>query len=70
MASIDLISSYIRLLKRFNYSRCTTRNYSCVLRTFQKWLRVPIETISHQEVLDYVDFLSSKGLSKQYSWVL
>lgn len=62
MAGIDLISSYIGLLKRFNYSRCTTRNYSCVLRSFQKWLRVPIETIGHQEVLDYVDFLSSKGL--------
>ncbi|MBW2194284.1 MAG: tyrosine-type recombinase/integrase [Deltaproteobacteria bacterium] len=62
MENINFVSNYIKLLRRFNYSSHTMKNYSNNLKNFSKWLKVPIERATKAEVLKYIDFLLSRGL--------
>ena len=65
MGNINFVSNYMRLLRRFNYSAHTIKNYSSVLENFERWLRVPIESVTSVEVLKYIDFLLDKGLKSK-----
>jgi site-specific recombinase XerD len=65
MGNINFVSDYMRLLRRFNYSAHTIKNYSNVLENFVRWLRVPIESVTSVEVLKYIDFLLDKGLKSK-----
>jgi site-specific recombinase XerD len=65
MVNTNFVSNYMRLLRRFNYSAHTIKNYSNVLENFVRWLEVPIEGVTSAEVLNYIDFLLNKGLKPQ-----
>ncbi len=62
MGNTNFVSNYIKLLRRFNYSVHTLKNYSNVLENFSRWLEVPIENATSTEVLNYIDFLLNRGL--------
>ncbi len=59
----DSIINYRRSLKRRNYSRYTIRNYMCTLKQFIIWLKVPIETTCHKDLVDFIDYLLAKRLT-------
>jgi site-specific recombinase XerD len=52
-------------LKRRNLASHTIRNYLHRLRQFTVWVAVPMETVTSQDVKDYVDVLLEKSLSAQ-----
>ena len=56
------ILNYRRFLKRKNYSNCTTRNYMNNLKHFVVWLPVPVEAVHNRDILQFIDFLCTKGL--------
>jgi len=58
----DSIVSYRRHLKRRNYSVHTIKNYMNVLKHFVVWVDVPLETVDHEKVLSYMDWLLGKRL--------
>lgn len=62
MAITDVIIHYRRFLKRRNYSRYTLRNYMITLKQFVLWLNVPIEQVSNQNILSFIDHLLNKRL--------
>jgi site-specific recombinase XerD len=62
MAIIDSIPNYRRALKRKNYSPHTVKNYLNTLKHFVVWLDVPLEEVTHQKVLAYIDYLLDKRL--------
>jgi len=49
-------------LKRKNFSTHTVKNYLSCLKHFVIWLDVPIEQVTNQKVLDYIDLLIDKRL--------
>lgn len=62
MVITDVIIEYRRFLKRQNCSPNTVRNYMNTLKHFVIWLAVPIESVSHREILAYIDHLYEKRL--------
>ena len=62
MGITDSIINYRRSLKRRNYSRYTIRNYMSTVRRFVIWLDVPIETVTHQKLASFIDYLQNKRL--------
>ena len=58
----DAIINYRRSLKRRNYSKYTIRNYMSSLKQFVIWLDVPIETLSHNKLVCFIDHLHTKRL--------
>ena len=62
MGTTDLISNYIRFLKRLNYSAHTVKYYSSVLKNFSTWLDVPIAGVTNGKILEYVDYLLERKL--------
>lgn len=61
----ESILRYRRYLKRRNLASHTIRNYLHRLRQFTVWVAVPMETVTSQDVKDYVDVLLEKSLSAQ-----
>jgi site-specific recombinase XerD len=53
---------YRRFLKRRNFSTHTVKNYLNSLKHFVIWLDVPIEQVTNQKVLDYIDLLMDRKL--------
>jgi len=62
MVTIEVIIEYRRFLKRQNCSPNTLRNYMNTLKHFIIWLSVPIEAVTHKDVLSYMDYLYHKRL--------
>jgi site-specific recombinase XerD len=62
MAITEVIIDYRRFLKRRNYSRCTLRNYINTLKHFVLWVDVPIEQVTHKNILSFIDHLLDKRL--------
>jgi len=58
----DSIINYRRSLKRRNYSRYTIRNYMSTLKQYIIWLRVPLETATHNDLVHFIDHLLAKRL--------
>lgn len=58
----DLIISFRRHLKRRNYSRYTIRDYLSNMKLFARWLDVPIEQVTHENIVQFIDYLLDKGL--------
>ena len=63
MAITDVIIQYRRFIKRLNYSPHTIRNYMHTLRQFILWVDVPIEQVTHRNLLSYIDHLLDRRLS-------
>ena len=51
-----------RYLKRRNCSHNTVKNYLNIIRAFVIWLDVPVESVTHQKVSQYIDNLMRKRL--------
>ncbi len=49
-------------MKRRNFSTHTVKNYLNSLKHFVIWLDVPIEQVTNQKVLDYIDLLMDRKL--------
>lgn len=62
MVTTEVIIEYRRFLKRQNCSPNTLRNYMNTLKHFIIWLSVPIEAVTHKDVLSYMDYLYDKRL--------
>lgn len=62
MVITDSIINYRRFLKRKNCSKGTVKNYMNVLKNFVVWVDVPIETVSNQHIIIYIDYLLKKRL--------
>ena len=54
------IIDYRRHLKRRNYSPNTVDNYLYSIKQFVIWLQIPIETVTHEDVSAYIDYLLSR----------
>lgn len=63
MVITDVIIEYRRFLKRQNCSPNTVKNYMNTLKHFVIWLAVPIESVSHRDILAYIDHLYEKRLN-------
>ncbi len=62
MAIIDSIINYRRALKRKNCARGTIKNYMNAIKHFVIWVDAPIEQVSSQYILAYIDYLLEKRL--------
>ena len=62
MGITDSIINYRRSLKRHNYSKYTIRNYMVTLKQFVIWLDVPIEEVTHNKLVGFIDHLLAKRL--------
>lgn len=62
MAATNWMVKYRRFLKRRNFSTHTVKNYLNSLKHFVIWLDVPIEQVTNQKVLDYIDLLMDRKL--------
>ncbi len=51
-----------RYLKRRNCSPNTVKNYLNTVRAFAIWLDVPLESVTHQKISQYIDHLMRKRL--------
>jgi len=51
-----------RYLKRRNCSPNTVKNYLNTIKAFVIWLDVPVESVTHQKVSQYIDHLMRKRL--------
>ena len=58
----NAVINYRRFLKRKNCSRHTVRNYMSTLKHFILWVEVPIEQVTHQIILSFMDHLLDKQL--------
>lgn len=63
MAITESIVDYRRHLKRRNYSAHTIKNYMNTIKQFIVWVDVPIEQVTANKVLQYIDHLLDRGLS-------
>ena len=63
MEMTNSIMNYRRYLKRRNYSAHTIKSYLNTLKHFVLWLDVPIEEVTHREVLAYIDRLLDRGIA-------
>jgi len=59
----EAIVKYRRFLKRRNYSGHTIKTYMNTLEHFLRWLSLPVEEVTLQEVSAYIDFLLAQGLA-------
>jgi site-specific recombinase XerD len=62
MAITDAIINFRRFLKRRNHSPHTVKNYLNRLKHFVVWLDVPLEEVTPNKVLAYIDHLLDKRL--------
>ena len=62
MAITDAIIQYRRFLKRRNCSTNTVKNYMHTLRQFVLWVDIPIEHVTGNKVLGYIDHLRARRL--------
>ena len=58
----NAVINYRRFLKRKNCSRHTVRNCMSTLKHFILWVVVPIEQVTHQIILSFMDHLLDKQL--------
>jgi site-specific recombinase XerD len=58
----DSLICYRRYLKRRNYSPHTSKNYMNMLKHFVLWVDVPLEAVTHEKLLAYIDWLIRKRL--------
>lgn len=58
MASIDEVHNYIRFLKLLKYAQHTVKSYSSMLKHFVNWLNAPLEHLTSERVLEYLECLS------------
>lgn len=63
MASIDEVHNYIRFLKLLKYAQHTVKSYSSRLKHFVNWLNAPLEQLTSERVLEYLERLSDMGLA-------
>jgi len=63
MANIDEVHSYMRFLKLLKYARHTVKSYSGMLKHFVNWLNAPLEQLTSERVLEYLEYLGDKGLA-------
>ena len=59
----ESLVKYRRFLKRRNYSAHTIKTYMNTLEHFRRWLPVPWEEVTSQEISAYLDFLLAQGLT-------
>ena len=62
MNMTNAIVNYRRHLKRRNYSEHTVKGYMNKLKHFVLWIDVPIESVHHKKMTQYIDYLLDKGL--------
>jgi site-specific recombinase XerD len=62
MSMINTIVNYRRHLKRRNYSAHTVKGYMNKLKHFVLWVDVPIESVHHKKMTQYIDHLMDQGL--------
>lgn len=65
MGITDSIVSFRRSLKRRNLSRHTVKNYMNSLGHFVMWIKVPIESVSREDIGAYIDHLMDKALKPE-----
>ena len=58
----NTIINFRRHLKRKNYSPHTLRNYLNMLQHYIRWLNVPVEAATSENIAGYIDFLMDKRL--------
>ena len=58
----NAIINYRRHLKRRNCSAHTIKGYMNKLQHFVLWIDVPLEQVTREKLIDYVDFLISRNL--------
>lgn len=58
----DSLICYRRHLKRRNYAAHSSKNYMNMLKHFVLWVDVPLEAVTYEKVLAYIDWLISKRL--------
>ena len=63
MASIDEVHNYIRFLKLLKYAQHTVKSYCRILKHFVNWLNAPLEQVTSEQVLKYLECLSDRGLA-------
>jgi site-specific recombinase XerD len=59
----ETLVKYRRFLKRRNYSTHTIKTYMNTLEHFRRWLPLPWEEVTSQEISAYLDFLLAQGLT-------
>lgn len=62
MNMTNTIINYRRHLKRRNYSEHTVKGYMNKLKHFVLWIDLPIESVHHKKMTQYIDHLLDKGL--------
>ncbi len=62
MAITDSLINFRRFLKRRNCAKGTVKNYMNSLKNFAIWIDLPIEDVTNQHILEYIDFLLDKRL--------
>ena len=62
MITEESLVKYRRFLKRRNYSAHTIKTYMNTLEHFRRWLPLPWEEVTYQEISAYIDFLLAQGL--------
>ena len=63
MENIDEVHSYMRFLKLLKYSGHTVKSYFGMLKNFVNWLNAPLEQLTSERVLEYLEYLGDKGLA-------
>ena len=63
MASIDEVHNYMRFLKLLRYAGHTVKSYSGILKHFANWLNAPLDQLTSERVLGYLEYLGDKGLA-------
>lgn len=58
----DSLMNWRRYLKRRNCSPNTVKNYLNTIKAFVIWLDVPVESVTHTKVSQYIDYLMRKRL--------
>ena len=61
----ESILSYRQYLKRRNLSKYTIRNYLHQLKQFLVWVAVPVESVSSENMKNYIDVLLERRLAPQ-----
>ncbi|MBU8848216.1 MAG: tyrosine-type recombinase/integrase [Desulfobacterales bacterium] len=62
MAITDSLINFRRFLKRRNCAKGTVKNYMNSLKNFAIWIDCPIEDVTNQHILEYIDYLLDKRL--------
>jgi site-specific recombinase XerD len=58
----NVIINFRRHLKRKNYSRHTVKNYLNMLQHYIRWLDIPVEAATRENIAGYIDFLMARHL--------